>query len=163
MIGLFFDLLLSYLPSFCCGSTILLAVVLVWLPGKLLKEGRKRREMKKTVVMGADHGGFEQKEALGVWLKSEGYHVVDCGTYDAVTSVDYPDYAHAVIKRISDGEALYGVLVCGTGLGMAVAANKVAGIRAVPVTSVGPAQRLPWWWKSCPARSGGARARPTMS
>ena len=86
------------------------------------------------VAIGSDHAGFEQKEQLRDHLVSRGHEVVDLGTDSAERSVDYPDYAVAVAKRVAGGEADYGVLVCGTGLGMAIAANKVDGVRAVNVT-----------------------------
>lgn len=91
--------------------------------------------MGKRIALASDHGGFEQKESLKTWLVSQGYSVKDLGP-ENTASVDYPDYAHIVAKLVSRNEADKGVLVCGTGLGMAIAANKVAGIRAVPVTSV---------------------------
>jgi len=86
------------------------------------------------IAIGSDHAGFEQKERLRAHLESEGHHVEDLGTTSAEKSVDYPDYAIAVAKKVAGGDADYGVLVCGTGLGMAIAANKVDGIRAVNVT-----------------------------
>jgi len=89
----------------------------------------------KRIALASDHGGFDQKESLKTWLVSQGYSVKDLGP-ENTASVDYPDYAHIVAKLVSRNEADKGILVCGTGLGMAIAANKVAGIRAVPVTSV---------------------------
>jgi len=87
------------------------------------------------IALASDHGGFEQKESLKSWLVGRGCSVKDLGP-DNEVSVDYPDYAHIVAKLVKTGEADFGILVCGTGLGMAIAANKVAGVRAVPVTSV---------------------------
>ena len=89
----------------------------------------------RRIALASDHGGFEQKESLKTWLISQGYSVKDLGPGNNA-SVDYPDYAHAVAKTVKKGEADFGILVCGTGLGMAIAANKVAGVRAVAVTSV---------------------------
>jgi ribose 5-phosphate isomerase B len=89
----------------------------------------------KRIVLASDHGGLEQKESLKSWLTNQGYSVKDMGP-ENTASVDYPDYAHVVAKLVKKGEADFGILVCGTGLGMAIAANKVSGIRAVPVTSV---------------------------
>jgi len=89
----------------------------------------------KRIAIAADHGGFEQKESLKTWLVSKGYSVKDFGTDNASAAVDYPDYAHIVAKIVKKGEADFGILVCGTGLGMAIAANKLAGVRAVPVVS----------------------------
>jgi ribose 5-phosphate isomerase B len=87
------------------------------------------------VALGSDHAGFEQKEHLRAFLEGQGIDVDDVGTTSAEESVDYPDYAQAVAHAVAEGLADFGVLVCGTGLGMAVAANKVAGVRAVPVTT----------------------------
>ena len=86
------------------------------------------------IAIGSDHAGFEQKERLRTHLESEGHQVSDLGTTSAEESVDYPDYAIAVARQVAAGDVDYGVLVCGTGLGMAIAANKVDGIRAVNVT-----------------------------
>ncbi len=86
------------------------------------------------VAIASDHAGFEQKERLRTHLESEGHEVSDLGTFNE-ESVDYPDYALAVARAVSTGEAERGVLVCGTGIGMAIAANKVDGVRAANVTS----------------------------
>ena len=88
-----------------------------------------------TVAVGADHAGFALKHDLKQWLIAQGHTVLDVGTYTA-ESVDYPDFAVAVSRAVSSGEATRGVLVCGTGIGMAIAANKVAGIRAGVCTDV---------------------------
>jgi ribose 5-phosphate isomerase B len=85
-----------------------------------------------SVSIGADHAGVELKEQLKQWLTARGVTVHDVGTHSA-DSVDYPDYAAAVAKDVLSGAAERGVLVCGTGLGMAIAANKFHGIRAVPI------------------------------
>ena len=82
-----------------------------------------------VVALGADHAGFPLKEDLKGWLIAHGYDVVDLGTQSA-EAVDYPDYAAAVGVAVTAGKAGRGVLVCGTGIGMAMAANKVPGIRA---------------------------------
>ena len=84
------------------------------------------------VSIGSDHAGFEQKQALVDYLVGKGYDVIDRGP-DNDDRVDYPDYAAPVAHDVADGVAERGVLVCGTGIGMAVAANKVDGIRAVNV------------------------------
>ena len=82
------------------------------------------------IVLGADHGGYALKEQLKAYLKDEkGYEVLDCGT-DSEASCDYPVYAHAACDKIKAGEADLGILVCGTGIGMSMAANKIRGIRA---------------------------------
>lgn len=91
------------------------------------------------IAIASDHGGFEQKQSLIPWLTAQGYSVKDLGPENKA-SVDYPDYAHMVAKLVRKGEADFGILVCGTGLGMAIAANKIAGIRAVPVQTVEFAQ-----------------------
>jgi ribose 5-phosphate isomerase B len=70
------------------------------------------------------------KERLRAYLRARGYAVEDCGTYSQ-RAADYPDYAHKVAARVAKGEAEWGVILCGTGLGMAIAANKVPGVRAV--------------------------------
>ncbi len=81
------------------------------------------------IAIGCDHGGFELKEILVDYLKGEGYEVCDVGTYTQ-ESVDYPDIADALCKKITDGECEKGILVCGTGIGMNMCANKHKGIRA---------------------------------
>jgi ribose 5-phosphate isomerase B len=81
-----------------------------------------------TIALGADHAGFELKEALKAWLIDENYQVFDYGTH-STDSVDYPDYAAHVALAVADGKVDRGVLVCGTGIGMAIAASKVAGVR----------------------------------
>lgn len=81
------------------------------------------------LVIGSDHGGFELKNILVEFLKEKGYDVLDMGTHDG-TSVDYPDIADEVCKKITDGTCEKGILVCGTGIGMNMCANKHKGIRA---------------------------------
>jgi len=90
------------------------------------------------IALGADHGGVQQKEALLAHLQDAGYEVSDFGTHGE-DSVDYPDYALAVARAVADGQADLGILICGTGIGMAIAANKVKGIRAATVTDTGAA------------------------
>ena len=82
-----------------------------------------------AVALGADHAGFPLKEDLKAWLIARGHDVVDVGT-QSTDSVDYPDFAVGVAGAITGGKAACGVLVCGTGIGMAMAANKVPGVRA---------------------------------
>ena len=85
------------------------------------------------VAMASDHGGFALKEEIKQRLSGmTDIDLVDFGT-DSESSVDYPDYAKEVAKRVANGEFDRGILICGTGLGMAIAANKVRGIRAVTV------------------------------
>ena len=86
------------------------------------------------VAIASDHGGFEQKQELVSTLTELGHEVLDLGP-DSDASVDYPDYALLVAKAVTEGSTDRGVLVCGTGIGMAIAANKIAGIRAANVTS----------------------------
>ena len=85
------------------------------------------------IAVGADHAGFALKEKVKQELLRLGHQVLDVGT-DSAESVDYPDYAVQVAKRVASGEVPRGILVCGTGTGMAMAANKVPGIRAASVT-----------------------------
>jgi len=81
------------------------------------------------IAIGSDHAGFELKNTLADFLKGLGHEVVDVGTY-STAAVDYPDFAEAVGAAILDGRASRGVLICGSGIGASVAANKIAGIRA---------------------------------
>ena len=88
-----------------------------------------------VVALGADHAGFPLKQDLKKWLVAEGHTVLDVGTHSP-ESVDYPDFAAAVGRAVSAGEAAGGLLVCGTGIGMAITANKVPGIRAAVCNDV---------------------------
>ncbi len=81
------------------------------------------------IVIGSDHGGFELKNILVDFLKQQNYDVLDVGTYSE-ESVDYPDIADALCAKITDGTCERGILVCGTGIGMNMCANKHKGIRA---------------------------------
>ena len=81
------------------------------------------------IALGCDHGGLEHKNAIGEFLKEQGFEVVDFGIHEQV-SVDYPDIAKKVCESIQKGETERGILVCGTGIGMSIAANKYKGIRA---------------------------------
>jgi len=81
------------------------------------------------IALGADHAGYELKQILSQWLSEQGHLVSDFGTH-STASVDYPDIAAAVARAVRVGAAERGLLVCGSGVGMAIAANKVAGIRA---------------------------------
>ncbi|MBE6016089.1 MAG: ribose 5-phosphate isomerase B [Lachnospiraceae bacterium] len=91
------------------------------------------------IAMGSDHAGYEMKLVLAEHLKERGYDVKDFGTY-STESCDYPDFAKAVAKAVADGEAERGILVCGTGIGMSIAANKVKGIRAAVLSDEFSAQ-----------------------
>lgn len=86
------------------------------------------------VCIGSDHAGFDQKEKLKAFLIAAGHDVTDAGAGSAEISVDYPDFAEKVARAVVAGDADRGVLVCGTGIGMAMAAGKVAGCRAANVT-----------------------------
>lgn len=81
------------------------------------------------VAIGADHAGFEVKEKIKSFLAKEGHEVIDLGTNSA-ESVDYPDFAAKVGKSVERGEAKFGALFCGTGIGMSITANKIKGVRA---------------------------------
>ena len=82
-----------------------------------------------VIALGADHAGWELKEALKAWLIEKGHQILDFGTHSP-ESVDYPDYALQVAESVASGKAERGLLVCGTGIGMTMTANKVPGIRA---------------------------------
>ena len=81
------------------------------------------------IAIGTDHAGFEFKQGLADYLRQQGYDVLDLGTFNT-QSVDYPDYAKLVCDAVNDGRAVFGILVCGSGIGMSIAANKIHGIRA---------------------------------
>src|SRR3989449_2588056 len=81
------------------------------------------------LAVGSDHAGFELKETLAAYLRESGHEVIDIGTRSTVP-VDYPDYAEALARSVLDGGAERGVLLCGSGVGASVAANKIPGIRA---------------------------------
>lgn len=85
-----------------------------------------------VISIGSDHAGFEQKGQLAAYLIERGYDVIDRGP-DTDDRVDYPDYALRVARDVAEGVAQRGVLVCGTGIGMAMAADKVPGIRAANI------------------------------
>ena len=88
-----------------------------------------------AIAIASDHAGFEQKNALAEWLIAAGYPVTDFGPFDD-SRVDYPDYAALVGNAVANRQADLGILICGTGIGMAIAANKVKGIRAAQMTTV---------------------------
>ncbi|HEV7457928.1 MAG TPA: ribose 5-phosphate isomerase B [Roseococcus sp.] len=81
------------------------------------------------IALGSDHAGLPLKQALKTALEAQGHSVLDAGTHGP-DSVDYPDFAHAVSSQVAAGCARFGVLVCGSGIGMAIAANRHPGIRA---------------------------------
>lgn len=84
------------------------------------------------IAVGADHAGFAMKERLAEHLRAEGHEVLDCGAFTP-ERVDYPDFGAAVGRAVRDGEAEAGLCVCGSGIGIAMAANKIAGVRAATV------------------------------
>ena len=86
-----------------------------------------------VLALGADHGGFQLKNALAEWLRGRGHAVIDFGVNTA-DSVDYPDIAHPTCQAVIDGRSRFGVLVCGTGLGMSYAANRHPEIRCAMVS-----------------------------
>jgi ribose 5-phosphate isomerase B len=91
--------------------------------------GRAPAPAERVVALGADHGGFELKEILKAHLREWGYRVLDLGT-DSAQSVDYPDFAEAVARAVSRGEAWRGIVIDSAGIGSSIAANKVPGARA---------------------------------
>lgn len=87
----------------------------------------------ETIVIGSDHAGYKAKEELKAMLQKKGFNVVDVGA-SSEESTDYPDYAVKVGQAVSSGQAKQGVLVCGTGIGMCITANKIKGVRAALIT-----------------------------
>ncbi|HLA38974.1 MAG TPA: ribose 5-phosphate isomerase B [Candidatus Glassbacteria bacterium] len=90
--------------------------------------------MAEKIPIGSDHAGYELKEQVVQYLRELGYEVEDLGTHSS-DSVDYPDFAGKVAGLVSRGERRRGILVCGTGIGMSITANKYAGVRAALATS----------------------------
>ncbi|MEJ5173154.1 MAG: ribose 5-phosphate isomerase B [Hydrogenothermaceae bacterium] len=86
------------------------------------------------IAIGSDHGGFFYKEKIKEYLKSKKYEVIDKGTYSP-EPVDYPYFGEEVAKSVASGEADRGIIICGTGIGISIAANKVQGIRAALCTN----------------------------
>jgi len=82
------------------------------------------------VAIGSDHGGFVLKARIVDAVRATGHEVLDCGAYELQPGDDYPDYAASVARAVSDGRAARGVLICGSGVGASIAANKFVGIRA---------------------------------
>lgn len=83
------------------------------------------------IYIGSDHAGYNLKESLKQHLKSQNHEVLDLGTFDAENKVDYPDLAREVAEKVQENEGSRGVLVCGSGVGVSIVANKIRGIRAV--------------------------------
>jgi ribose 5-phosphate isomerase B len=86
-------------------------------------------DAKKPIALGADHAGVDFKNTINAWLQEKGYTTKDFGTY-SLDSVDYPDFAHPTANSVETGEAAFGILFCGSANGVAITANKHAGIRA---------------------------------
>ena len=84
----------------------------------------------KKIIIGSDHAGFNLKSKIINYLKGEGYEIVDNGTF-STNSVDYPLIAKDTAKKVASGEFEKGILICGSGIGMSIVANKIRGIRAV--------------------------------
>jgi ribose 5-phosphate isomerase B len=89
--------------------------------------------------LGSDHAGFRYKQELKQYLETEGHTVRDVGTH-ALDSVDYPDFAAQVARDVASNEADFGVLVCGSGIGVSITANKISGVRAANCVTVEMAQ-----------------------
>jgi ribose 5-phosphate isomerase B len=99
---------------------------------RALKRPRITRQEWRTdmkIALGCDHAGFELKGLVSEYLEGEGHEVIDEGTF-TIESCDYPDFAERVAMRVASGEAERGILVCATGIGMAMTANKIHGVRA---------------------------------
>ena len=92
--------------------------------------------MKETIVIGSDRSGFALKEALIPWLEGQGFEVLDIGTKDIANFMPYYQVAPIAAKAIQNGEVKRAILVCGTGMGMAIVANKYKGVYAAPCGSV---------------------------
>ncbi|HEX6301792.1 MAG TPA: ribose 5-phosphate isomerase B [Acidimicrobiia bacterium] len=91
--------------------------------------GQSTSEPGDGIAVGADHGGFPLKERIAFKLREAGWEVTDCGTHSH-ESVDYPDFARAVAEKVASGECRWGVVIDGAGIGSAIVANKVPGVRA---------------------------------
>ena len=96
---------------------------------------RSGLKTKRTIAVGADHGGFPMKEELKTFLEDLGHRVHDFGT-NSESAVDYPDFAHAVARAVADGSVDVGIIIDGAGVGSAITANKVPGVRAAACYSV---------------------------
>jgi ribose 5-phosphate isomerase B len=83
----------------------------------------------KKIMIGADHAGYGLKESLKAWLQAQGFETIDAGT-DGLASVDYPDFGARVAEAVSTGAMARGILICGTGIGMSIVANRYPGVRA---------------------------------
>ena len=86
-------------------------------------------DLTKSIAIGCDHAGVDYKDAIKTYLESKGFSVKDFGTYTK-DSVDYPDFAHPVAGSVENNETAFGILICGSANGVAITANKHAGVRA---------------------------------
>ena len=86
--------------------------------------------MTRIIALAADHGGFPLKVELAPWLRSQGYEISDLGAHSLDPDDDYPDFAEATAQAVVSGQAERGIVICGSGVGASMAANKVPGIRA---------------------------------
>ena len=93
----------------------------------------------EAIAIGADHGGFRLKERIAFRLREQGLAVIDCGT-DGQESVDYPEFARAVAEQVASGQARWGIVVDGAGIGSCMVANKVPGVRAALAYDVSSAR-----------------------
>lgn len=103
------------------------------------RQTRRGSKAAKLIAVGADHGGFQMKEDLKLFLNELGHRVQDFGT-DSEEAVDYPDFAHAVARAVSNGTSDVGIIIDGAGVGSAMTANKVPGVRAAACYSVAVAR-----------------------
>lgn len=103
------------------------------------RASRRGSKAQKLIAVGADHGGFQMKEQLKALLAELGHRVQDFGT-DSESAVDYPDFAHAVARAVADGVSDVGIVIDGAGVGSAMTANKVPGVRAAACYSVAVAR-----------------------
>lgn len=94
-----------------------------------------------NVYIASDHAGIDLKQSIKPYLEEKGYRIIDEGWDDSNTSVDYPDFAHKVVQHLKTDPHAYGVLICGTGIGMSIAANRFPHIRAALCHSLDDAKR----------------------
>ena len=106
---------------------------------QIVRRVPRRSSSSKLIAVGSDHGGFQMKEELRTFLVELGHHAQDFGTYSE-QPVDYPDFAHAVARAVAEGNVDVGIIVDGAGVGSAMTANKVPGVRAAACYSVAVAR-----------------------
>lgn len=87
------------------------------------------------IVIGCDHAGYDMKEKVKDYLMNKNFNIIDVGT-DSNKSVDYPSFGHEIGKKVVESEVYKGIAICGSGIGISIAANKISGIRAALCTSV---------------------------